>query len=90
MMSMIVRRLLTAIPTVVAITALLFFSVTHILGSPAGMMLGQDASPQAIAALNAKYGFDRPAVAQYGAWMVGALHGDLGRSFTTQQSVARA
>ncbi len=90
MMTMIVRRLLTAIPTVVAITALLFFSVTHILGSPAGMMLGQDASPQAIAALNAKYGFDRPALLQYGAWMAGAARGDLGRSFTTQQSVARA
>jgi peptide/nickel transport system permease protein len=89
-MAMIVRRLLTAVPTMVAITALLFFSVTAILGSPAGMMLGQDASPQAIAALNAKYGFDRPALVQYAAWVAGALQGDLGRSFTTQQSVARA
>ncbi|MBI3710465.1 MAG: ABC transporter permease [Proteobacteria bacterium] len=90
MLTMIVRRLLLAIPTIIAITALLFFSVTTILGSPAGMMLGQDASTDAIAALNARYGFDRPAIMQYGAWIAGAIQGDFGRSFTTQQSVARA
>ena len=90
MITMIVRRLLTALPTIAASTALLFFSVTVILGSPAGMMLGQDASPQAIAALNEKYGFDRPALVQYGAWVANAFQGDLGRSFTTQQSVSRA
>jgi peptide/nickel transport system permease protein len=69
---------------------LLFFAVTRLLGSPAEMMLGQDASPQAIAALNAKYGFDQPAIAQYLRWLGAALSGNLGRSYTTQQSVAAA
>jgi peptide/nickel transport system permease protein len=69
---------------------LLFFTVTELLGTPAEMMLGQDASPQAIATLNAAYGFDRPALAQYLHWLGGALTGDLGRSYTTQQSVAAA
>ena len=59
MLTVIVRRLLLAIPTLLALTALLFFSVTTILGTPAGMMLGEDASPKAIAELNARYGFDR-------------------------------
>jgi peptide/nickel transport system permease protein len=54
------------------------------------MMLGLDASPQAIATLNASYGFDRPAVLQYLHWLGSALSGDLGRSYTTQQSVAGA
>ena len=78
------------VPTVAAISALLFFSVTALLGSPATMMLGEDASPQAIAALNAKYGFDRPAWQQFLSWAGGALQGDLGRSYTTQESVAKA
>jgi peptide/nickel transport system permease protein len=84
---LIVRRVLLMVPTALAVSALLFFGVTKMLGSPASMMLGQDATPQAIAALNAEYGFDRPALTQYLHWLGGALTGDLGRSYTTQQSV---
>jgi len=87
---LIVRRVLLMLLTALAVSALLFFSVTKLLGSPAEMMLGQDASPQAIAALNAQYGFDQPALTQYLHWLDGALTGDLGRSYTTQQSVAQA
>ena len=46
--------------------------------------------PQAIAALNAQYGFNQPAIVQYLHWLGNALRGDLGRSYTTQQSVAAA
>jgi peptide/nickel transport system permease protein len=90
MFRLIVRRVALMIPTALLVSALLFFAVTGLLGSPAAMMLGQDASPQAIAALNAKYGFDQPIVVQYAHWLAAALHGDLGRSYTTQQSVALA
>src|SRR5690349_18164354 len=90
MLSFLVRRLLISIPTVLAITALLFFSVTSLLGSPATMMLGENATPEAIAELNARHGFDRPAYAQYLDWLTRALQGDLGRSFATQQPVATA
>ena len=62
MLRLIVRRVLLMLSTAIAVSALLFFTVTQLLGSPAEMMLGQDASPQAIAALNAAYGFDQPAV----------------------------
>lgn len=90
MLTVIVRRLLLAVPTMIALTALLFFSLTALLGSPAAMMLGQDASPEAVAALNAKYGFDKPLHVQYFDWMVSAMQGEFGRSHTTQQSVASA
>lgn len=90
MLRLIVRRVLLMVLTALAISALLFFSVTQLLGSPATMMLGQDASKQEIAALNAQYGFDRPALIQYLHWLGGALTGDLGQSYTTQQSVAQA
>ena len=44
MLFMAVRRLMLAFPTLLALTGLLFFSVTNILGTPATMMLGEDAS----------------------------------------------
>ncbi len=78
------------IPNVVLLTFLLFVSVATLLGSPASMMLGLDASPEAIQELNATYGFDRPVVIQYLDWIGSALQGDLGRSYTSQQSVADA
>ena len=90
MLAVIARRLLLAIPTALLVTILLFVSVSTLLGSPAGMMLGQDASPQAIAELNHRYGFDRPVAVQYVSWLGHALRGDLGRSYVTQQPVASA
>src|SRR3954469_25509834 len=90
MLALIVRRLLLAIPTVLLVTVLLFFSVSTLLGSPAAMMLGQDASPDAIAALNARYGFDRPTYVQYADGLGRALSGDFGPSYVTQQPVASA
>jgi hypothetical protein len=62
----------------IVLTALLFFTLTALLGSPAAVMLGQDASPDAIAALNARYGFDRPLYVQYLDWITSAARGDFG------------
>lgn len=90
MLSLIARRVVLMALTALVVSALLFFTVTRLLGSPAELMLGQDASPQAVAALNAEYGFDQPAMTQYLHWLGGALTGNLGRSYTTQQSVAAA
>lgn len=82
------RRLLWAIPSAIVITALLFFSVAGLLGSPAALMLGQDATAESIAELNSRLGFDRPLITQYLEWMGNALQGDLGRSYSTNQPVA--
>ncbi len=90
MLTLIIRRLLLAIPTILVLTVLLFFSVSTLLGTPSSMMLGEDASPQAIAELNALYGFDRPVTVQYVDWLRKALTGDLGRSFTTRDPVANS
>ncbi|WP_250495161.1 ABC transporter permease [Caballeronia sp. GAWG1-1] len=88
MLTVIGRRLVWAAPNLVFITALLFFSVAVFFGNPAALMLGQDATPAAIADLSHQMGFDRPAVLQYLNWVGHALTGDLGRSYTTHQTVA--
>lgn len=90
MLTAVARRVLLVIPNVVLLTALLFWSVFSLLGTPVEMMLGRDADPATIAALEARYGFDRPVHEQYLDWMWNALHGDFGRSYVTKQSVADA
>eukprot|EP01042_Synura_sphagnicola_P025408 gene25408-32628_t len=62
--------------------------MTAWFGSPSTMMLGRDASPEAVADMDRRFGFDQPIVAQYLNWISHAATGDLGRSFATQQSVA--
>ena len=90
MLTAILRRVLLVIPNIVLLTALLFWSVFSLLGTPVEMMLGRDADPATIEALNARYGFDRPVHEQYLSWMGNALQGDFGRSYVTRQSVADA
>lgn len=88
MLTVIGRRLIWAIPNLIVVTALLFFSVSGFFGNPAALMLGTDATPQAVADLSHQMGFDRPVVVQYLTWVGNALTGDLGRSYTTHQTVA--
>lgn len=90
MLTAILRRVLLVVPNIVLLTALLFWSVFSLLGTPVEMMLGRDADPATIEALNARYGFDRPVHEQYLGWMWNALQGDFGRSYVTKQSVADA
>ena len=78
------------IPGGLIVTALLFFSVNGLIGSPAALMLGRDATPQSIVELNTRLGFDRPILEQYLDWIGRALVGDFGRSYTTHQTVAEA
>ena len=47
------------------------------------MLLGEFATPESLAALEAKLGLDRPAYVQYLDWMGGVLRGDLGVSLRT-------
>jgi peptide/nickel transport system permease protein len=89
MLALVLSRIAVMIPNVIVLTFLLFASVTSLLGSPAAIMLGEDASPQSIAELNARLGFDEPILTQYWNWMSAALSGDFGRSYSTQQPVAR-
>src|SRR5262245_65294231 len=53
-------------------------------------MLGDSASPQDIADLRGRLGLDRPLLVQYGAFLKGAIRGDLGSSLRTNQTVTDA
>jgi peptide/nickel transport system permease protein len=81
------RRLLLLIPTLFGLTILLFFWVRALPGGPAVALLGEKATPEAIAEINRLYGFDRPLVEQYVTWLGRLLQGDFGSSIQTGRPV---
>ncbi|MEV3952224.1 MULTISPECIES: ABC transporter permease [Streptomyces] len=56
--------------------------------SPARIQLGEDATPEAIQRIEAQWGLDRPFLAQYGDWITGVLHGELGTSWVNGADIS--
>jgi peptide/nickel transport system permease protein len=84
----LLKRLATLAATLLA-TSIVVFVVLEILpGDAAQMMMGPDASPEAVAALRAKLGLDRPAPERYAAWLLGLVTGELGVSHAYGSPVA--
>ena len=78
MLKYIVKRILLAVVTIWAVATLTFFLMNLVPGGP---FLSEKAiSPQAQAALEAKYGLDKPMSQRYVNYMTGALHEDFGDS----------
>ncbi len=88
MLKLITLRLLGAIPTLAILSFFTFFIVHLIPGSVAQIMLGEAASAENIAILEAELGLDDPLLIQYGRWLGGVLVGDWGESFRYQRAVA--
>jgi peptide/nickel transport system permease protein len=72
--------------TVAGVITVAFFLMRAIPGDPALYMLGDYATPDALAALRAKLGLDLPLLHQYLLFMWHAVQGDLGTSVVTGQS----
>ena len=76
------KRLLTFLATL-AVASVLVFAVLELLpGNVAQVMLGETATPEAIASLEKKLGLDRPPLARYGRWIGGLASGHTANSFS--------
>src|ERR1700681_4168089 len=83
MVSYILRRIVATLP-VMAIVALFVFSLLHLApGDPAVVIAGDQASPADVERIRQSLGLDRPFLVQFGSWLWGILHGDLGTSIFT-------
>ncbi len=87
MLRFIVRRLLLMIPVLFGLSVLLFAWVRALPGDPARSLLGDKATPESVARVNAQYGFDRPILEQYVTYIGALLRGDFGTSPRTGQPV---
>jgi peptide/nickel transport system permease protein len=66
-----------------AMASLIVFAVLELLpGNAAQVILGESATPESVAALEAQLGLDRPAWARYGQWVGGLLQGRTGQSIS--------
>ena len=81
------RRLLETIPTTLGILLLSFALFNVVGGSPAAAVLGKNATAEAIAAFDHKWGYDKPLPAQFVAFLSGLLKGDFGYSIENQEPV---
>ena len=83
----ILRRLVSAIPTIIIVSVFVFMLQKLLPGDPVTAMLGEERSPELIAELRAKYHLDDPIIWQYLSWAGNVLRGDLGFSLRSHQPV---
>jgi peptide/nickel transport system permease protein len=77
-----------ALPTALVVAALVFFAMRVLPGDVALNVLGENATPTAIAAFRHNAGLDQPLAVQFLTYMGGLVHGDLGKSMTSGRPVA--
>ncbi|WP_019701819.1 ABC transporter permease [Paracidovorax oryzae] len=86
-LKLLAQRVLLALLSLLAVSAVVFAITAVLPGDAAQEQLGQDATPEALAALRSQMGLDVPAPLRYVRWLGGAVRGDLGMSATTQMPV---
>jgi peptide/nickel transport system permease protein len=87
MTAFLIRRLAFACVTLFAVLTLVFVLVRIVPGDPAQLILGDQASREAIVALRHRLGLDLSITEQYRVFLVGAIKGDWGVSMVTGQPV---
>lgn len=85
--SYLLKRCLLILYTL-AVVSVIVFGITQVLPADAAtMMLGENATPEALAAIRERMGLDAPVWLQYGHWLAGMVQGDFGVSLRTGQPV---
>jgi peptide/nickel transport system permease protein len=84
----LLKRLITLIATLVGASVVVFLVLEILPGNAAQILMGPDASPDAVQALAVKLGIDRPPLERYLHWVGGMLTGDLGNSYAYSTPVS--
>jgi peptide/nickel transport system permease protein len=90
MLRLIANRILQAAPVIVVVSVLAFLLINLLPGDPAVVIAGDQASPEAIAAVRHNLGLDKPLIEQLGIWFLHLLQGNFGASLMLNQSVVSA
>ena len=87
MIGYVLRRVLQLLPVLLLASVGIWAMLYAVPGGPVGMILGENATPEQIAALRAELGLDRPVVFQYLDWLTNVFRGDLGLSIHSREPV---
>lgn len=85
--SYILKRILMAALLIILIS-MFVFAILPLTGDPVYMILGDEATEEAIASLRSRLNLDKPLPVRYYIFVSGAIRGDLGRSFITGRDIA--
>ena len=88
MLRFVVRRLLLLVPILLGLSILVFFWIRALPGGPASALLGERATPQAVAAIRHQYGLDKPIPVQYWKYLKQVGTFKFGNSSTSRQAVS--
>ncbi len=88
MLAFLTARLLTMIASLLVASLVIFVMLDLVPGDPASLMLGLNATPEALAALREQLGLDGPWPQRYLAWVTGLVQGDFGLSYTYRVPVS--
>lgn len=83
------RRILELIPTIFIVVFIVFVVTRVIPGNPAAVMLGPQASVEAVEELTENLGLNDSIIRQFGSYLKGVIHGDLGKSYYYNQPVTK-
>jgi dipeptide transport system permease protein len=86
--SMLLKRVLAAIPSLIGVVIVTFLLTRALPGDPAAYFAGPAATKEAIEQIRATLGLDQPLIIQFFHYVTDLAHGDLGKSLTTGQPVA--
>jgi peptide/nickel transport system permease protein len=88
MLRFVVRRLLLLVPILLGLSILVFGWIRALPGDPAHALLGERATPAAIAQIERQLGLDKPIYVQYFNYVKEVASGDFGNSITTRRPVS--
>ena len=86
--TLVVKRLALGLVTIIVISVLIFVGVEALPGDLAEAILGQEATPETVAAFRKELKLDMPPHVRYFAWLGGFMKGDLGNSLANGRPIA--
>ncbi|QCM12216.1 ABC transporter permease [Agrobacterium tumefaciens] len=87
-LSLIARRLLVMLTTLLIVSFIVFSATSLLPGDTATILLGQSATPEAVAGLRTAMHLDDPALLRFVRWLFGLLQGELGTSYANNMAIA--
>ena len=84
----ILKRIIALIPVIIGVTLIVYFIMSLAPGDPATTILGDQATPEAIAQLREEMGLNDPIIVQYARYMFKLARGDMGTSYKTKKPVS--
>ncbi|MEY4532161.1 MAG: hypothetical protein RLZZ156_2884 [Deinococcota bacterium] len=84
----LLRRVLTALMTLLLASVMVFFAMLLVPGDPVQLILGLNYDPNQYAVLQKQLGLDKPPLERFLVWLAGIPQGDLGKSISLSKEVS--